>query len=189
MGPYPASTSRGSTYSSPLRTPQCRHARAAQWLPASSSVPTVSPFAIESPTATSGRSGSRVDRRPDACNITTIPRPATGPAKVTIPSAGERTGDPSGSHRSRPRCPGPHSDSGASNSAAISRREGASSHGSGARALAGTAAAAPTKAVATTSAPRVTSLTRPRCAPTGRAPSLPPQAVEEKRRAVAGGLG
>jgi hypothetical protein len=62
----------------------------------------------------SGSTGSYVVRNVP-CVTTSTPRPASGPAYVTIPAPAARTGAPSYVARSTPRCPGPHRVRGGSN--------------------------------------------------------------------------
>ena len=58
------------------------------------------------PPRTAGTTGSYSVRTPSPCITTTTPRPATVPAKDTVPRAGARTVSPVSVARSTPRCPG-----------------------------------------------------------------------------------
>ncbi len=80
--------------------------------------PTTCPATTWSPSATSGRTGSYVKRSGGsplpATPTDTTPRPATGPAKATLPGAAASTGVPGGAARSTPRWPGPYGPAGGS---------------------------------------------------------------------------
>ena len=60
------------------------------------------------PTTTDGRSGSYSVRMPSRWAITTIPRPATEPAKTTVPAPAATTTVPERAVRSTPTVPAPY---------------------------------------------------------------------------------
>src|SRR5215213_2222381 len=73
------------------------------------------PRATAWPAPTEASTGSYVVRRPSAWSMLTTGRPATIPAKATVPSPAASTGAPTDAARSTPRCPAAYGVGGGSN--------------------------------------------------------------------------
>lgn len=101
---------RGSRYSSPRLTPQCRQDAVADpsQCVGPSTVPISCPRITESPALSGEVAGSKLSRKPLSTAMVTTDLLTTTPEKVTTAEAGASTVEPWAAAKSTPRCPANH---------------------------------------------------------------------------------